>query len=247
MLKITLKNIVRKCFEKAGYSLSKYTEDSFSLQKKFCISRSPIIFDVGAHVGEVASIYRKLFPTAAIHCFEPFPDSFEVLSKNKKNDSLTFCHQVAVSNINGTAQFNSNIGNATNSLLATDQSNANAYWGSGLLETKKQIVVETIKIDDFCQKNSIAHLDILKMDVQGAEYSALYGANFMLSNQKIALIYLELIICPTYEGQKKLHEYLALFETHRYVLLDFFNPVRKGNKLLQVDAIFINEQASKEI
>jgi len=46
------------------------------------------------------------------------------------------------------------------------------------------------------------------MDVQGAEFSVLEGANDMLASQKISLIYTELIMCPTYKGQHKLHEYL---------------------------------------
>jgi hypothetical protein len=37
---------------------------------------SPTIFDVGAHHGESIKRYKKLFPSAAIHSFEPDVENF---------------------------------------------------------------------------------------------------------------------------------------------------------------------------
>ena len=37
------------------------------------------IFDIGANVGKKSKLFRRLFPEATIHSFEPLPDCFEKL------------------------------------------------------------------------------------------------------------------------------------------------------------------------
>jgi FkbM family methyltransferase len=167
--------------------------------------REPVVLDIGAHIGEVAKTYRERFPLASIHCFEPFPQSFQILSKSIEEDRRTFCYNTAVSENKGTAILNANLSSATNSLLTTDERGA-SFWGGGLLDTTSQVEVSTTTVDKFCREAGISHIDILKMDVQGAEFSVLVGAKDMLANQKISLIYTELIMCPTYKGQHKLQE-----------------------------------------
>lgn len=78
------------------------------------------------------------------------------------------------------------------------------------------------------------------MDVQGAEYKVLDGARQMLTQQRVSLIYMEIIICPTYREQRKFHDYLANLDSLGYELLDLFSPVRAQGKLIQVDAIFLS-------
>ena len=107
-----------------------------------------------------------------------------------------------------------------------------------MLDTTSQIEVRTTTIDTFCTETRISNIDILKMDVQGAEFSVLEGAHDMLASQKISLIYTELIMCPTYKGQHSLHEYLSFLASFGYDFLDFFNPVRNHNQLIQADVLF---------
>ena len=41
----------------------------------------PVVFDVGAHVGESVLFLRRLFPASVIHSFEPSIDSFSTLER----------------------------------------------------------------------------------------------------------------------------------------------------------------------
>ena len=41
----------------------------------------PIIFDVGAHQGESAVFFKKIFPISILYSFEPDPENFLVLEK----------------------------------------------------------------------------------------------------------------------------------------------------------------------
>ena len=222
-----------------GITTSQSPIDAFTVQSNLIATKEPVIFDVGAHLGEVAKTYRTRFPVASIHCFEPSPQSFQELRRRAERDLRTSCHQIALSDRKGKALLNENASSATNSLLTTD-SRGSSFWGEGLLETTARTEVPTTTLDTFCGENRIPHIDILKLDVQAAEFSVLVGAADMLASQRISLVYCELIMCPTYYDQHKLHEYLALLDSRGYELLDFFNPVRRGSQLLQTDVIFLS-------
>lgn len=243
------KNAIQKIFNHFGYQLSRKTNsrsDSFTVQSDLVTVQEPIIFDIGAHLGNVAKRYRERFSLASIYCFEPFPESFQMLLKNVGSDTRIFCYNKAVSASEGTAALNVNLSAVTNSLLTTDKRGA-SIWGEGILDTISQIEVSTTTVDIFCREAGISNVDILKMDVQGEEYSVLKGAIDMLANQRISLIYSELIIGPTYEGQHKLHEYLSFLDSFGYDFLDFYNPVRSRNQLIQADLIFLSSSFKKEI
>ena len=47
-----------------------------------------------------------------------------------------------------------------------------------------------------------------------------------------------MIIAPTYENQPKMHEYFSFLYDLDYQLVDLYDLVRRGNKLLQMDCLF---------
>ena len=120
-----------------------------------------------------------------------------------------------------------------------------SFWGEGKLDTMSQIEVNTTTIDIFCREAGISAGDILKMDVQGGEFSVLLGAKDLLSTQGVSLIYTELIMCPTYKEQHKLYEYLSLLDSFGYDFLDFFNPVWRHKQLIQADMVFLSSKFKK--
>ena len=248
-MKAKLKAGINQIFQRLGYQISRIGTaaiDVFTLQSQLIKAEKPVIFDLGAHVGGVTKVYLEQFPHASIYCFEPFPEAFQRLSNNTKDDVGVRCFETAVSEAQGTAVFNSNLSAATNSLLPTDERGA-SFWGEGLLQTSSQFEVNTTTLDAFCSEQDIAHIDILKIDVQGAEFSVLKGAGGMLKKQQISLIYTELIMCPTYKGQHKLHEYLSYLDSLGYEFLDFFNQVRSQNQLIQADVVFLSTEYKKSI
>lgn len=221
--------------------------DPFIVKKKALLNGSAsVIFDVGAHTGSVAKQYRQSFPEAWIHCFEPFPQSFEQLKANLTADPRIQCHSLALSDETGTAVFHGNSSTATNSLLPTDAT-GHLYWGEGLLETKGTEFVQTMTLDEFISSRSIGAIDVLKLDVQGAEFRVLSGARKTLSAQQIRLIYFEMIFCPTYRGQRAFSEYLLMLEAFGYRFLDFYNGIRKHNQLIQADVIFVNSEVNESL
>lgn len=127
--------------------------DAFKIQKRLIAKNKPIIFDIGAYHGEVTKMYRGLFPNSLIHCFEPFPASYDVLCENIKNDQHSFPHSTAVSDKEGKVYLNCNSEPATNSLLKTDEI-ANSFWGVELFKTLSKVEVFTTTLDLFCKKEA---------------------------------------------------------------------------------------------
>jgi len=242
-----LKQIVRSVFGLFGLRVGwkRSNLDAYGVQRKVIERDDPVIFDIGAHVGSITDLYRSMFPLASISSFEPFPKSFETLRHNTSGDARTHVYNLAISDEPGVLTLNSNSSSATNSLLPTN-SRGSSYWGEHVLETLAPVEVEATTIDAFCREHGISWIDILKLDIQGAEFLALAGAHDMLSSASVSLVYMELILAPTYEGQRTLQHYLQLFEGYGYQLLDLYHPIKRGMRLIQADLIFLSAQKMDE-
>ena len=113
-------------------------------------------------------------------------------------------------------------------------------WGKGLLETIGTVDVEMTTLDNFVDENNIKKIDILKMDVQGAEFMVLNGAKKTFEKGIVNMIYTEIIMLPTYEGQIPFDETIKLIRSFGFELYNFFNyNLTDAGQLRQVDAIFI--------
>lgn len=51
--------------------------------------------------------------------------------------------------------------------------------------------VEIITLDDYCRRNKIDHIDLVKMDIEGGEFEALLGTQELLRAHAIDCIFLE--------------------------------------------------------
>ena len=60
------------------------------------------------------------------------------------------------------------------------------------IQDYEEIEVQTQQIDNFCKLNNIERIDLLKLDTDGTEYEILLGAEKLLSEGKIGLIYTEI-------------------------------------------------------
>jgi FkbM family methyltransferase len=158
-----------------------------------------LILDVGAHSGAVSRIYRDLFPKATMYAFEPSPEAFKLLKRNFDGDRQFHAHQIALCDSEGGAELNINQSSFTNSLLPTDP-DVPMVWRSAVT-TEKTITTRTQTLDAFCNEHQIGSIDILKLDVQGAEKKVLAGAKHLLNRRAIKTVYLEMIVAPTYVGQ----------------------------------------------
>ncbi len=122
--------------------------------------------DVGCHKGEILDLFLKYAPEGRHFAFEPLPSFFQSLLKKYEGRNVSL-HNYALSNKAGETEF-------------TFVKNNPAY--SGFLERdydKKVVELEKIKVrmaelDMIIPQN--IRVDLIKIDVEGAELQVLQGA-----------------------------------------------------------------------
>lgn len=198
---------------------------------------SPIILDVGAHIGQTAKNYVNLFEKPSIYSFEPTSESFEELSENTKGLSNVEIFNFALGDKNEHGEIQLNRSSATNSLFATSKQ-AYEYWPKGKVQTHSTEKKEIRRLDDLDFIAALDRVDILKLDTQGSEYMVIEGATHTLKKTK--LIYTEIIVKPCYSGQKHFDELLRIYRLKNFELFNLYNPNTWNGELRQLDAIFLN-------
>ncbi|MHC4118273.1 MAG: FkbM family methyltransferase [Planctomycetota bacterium] len=214
-------------------------QDAFLVQKLLLGDTGRLtIFDVGAYVGKVAMIYRDMFPEAVIRCFEPFPDSFEQLNRIADGEFIR-PYQIALCEAEGKANLQIDSDNSCNSLLPRPTVEVKYYPQNS--QNIGHIEVKTQSLDAFCDKEGIAEIDILKLDVEGAELKVLRGASERLKSERIGLIYAEVMFVPHYGGGCLFHEVSGFLSQHGYTLLNLYDLRRAQNGQLRWgNAIFLS-------
>jgi FkbM family methyltransferase len=152
-----MKNIINKCLSQFGVELhgagymkklrnSDIHKSEWDAQRQLLNGKADIIFDVGANRGETALRYKDIFPAAAIHAFEPFPESCEKFLENHKFNSNVVLNKIALSSNIGKTKFNVNSSVDTNSLLRSKNIGANSDRSC---RTLGQIEIQTDTLDQY--------------------------------------------------------------------------------------------------
>lgn len=137
-----------------------YTKKFYSFET---IKTQPVIFDVGALIGETVLYFKEQFPMAKIIAFEPSPRSYSLLKKNVSQNKLK-----DVQIINAAVA-----GKAGKMNFYTSKSEFNP-WGRGdsLNQNKfnnktesKIVPVSVVKLSSYIKDK----VDLLKLDIEGSE------------------------------------------------------------------------------
>lgn len=174
-----------------------------------------MIFDVGANTGQSASELQDIFPQAALHSFEPIGKSFEALVGNCGAKDGFRAHNMALGSRSGSAVMRS---------TGTSTANRLIIGASGSGEN-----TETVKIeagDDFCLKEGISHIDILKIDAEGHDMEVIRGFMGMLCSSQIDLVQVECSLSPANKQHVAFEHFKVLFEALNYRLFGLFSQKR---------------------
>jgi FkbM family methyltransferase len=142
---------------------------------------SGTIFDIGANIGEwSASVLRRCAkPGIRLHAFEPCAATYAQLRANV-NDPRFLPVQFACSDHSGTATINIvGIGTGRNSLVG------------GLEGQAGSEIVNLTTVDEYCSRNRIASVDLIKIDAEGHDLAVMNGARGMLAAKAISALQFE--------------------------------------------------------
>lgn len=220
-----LKKTINLILSRFGYKFSRINqrEDILTLTKYIIKKKTPIIFDIGTHKGETLKKFKKLYPSAILHCFEPIKLSFEELIK-KYSSKNVFFNNFALGSRTQKKLFYQYKKADTSSFFSVNKKNkwlkiASARANvdkSKFLERKYKVSIS--KLDEYTKKNKIKFIDILKIDTQGYELEVLKGSLKLIKNKKINCIILEIILSNTYNKNFTFFDIEKILITNNYRL-----------------------------
>ena len=194
-----------------------------------------VLVDVGAHDGWYAKRAALYFPLKRSILVEPLPSNAEGLRKLDLPGMKVV--EAAMADKKGRAKFTISRTAQASSLLEMSPGMTEAYQLDMSGQGEIEVAIGTL--DALCEEEKIEHIDLLKVDVQGAEKLLLAGAKNTLRRTKYLQI--EMLFVEHYRGCALFHELDELCRAAGFELcrLGDFSNDPKG-RLLQGDAIYRN-------
>jgi len=149
------------------------------------------VFDVGANVGELTLLFSRFAGSSGkIHAFEASRAAFQRLeivcrAANRRNVTL---NHLALADKKGSIRLH---------VYDDDYLSFNTQAVRKIEEYGRDVnpveieKVAAATVDDYCEENGIEQIDLLKIDVEGAEAQVMRGARKMLESGRVKCLTFE--------------------------------------------------------
>ena len=191
--------------------------------------RTALVVDIGANEGKFSAGLLGIAPEARIIAIEPAPEPLERLRARLGDNPNVEILDVAVSRESGTASFHLTA-HDHNSSLRSPRSESRETIGVGF-SVLEDLQVRTVTLDDLLGDREV---DVLKIDVQGAEMDVLQGGERTLARTRAVL--LEMNFFSQYEGDTTFNALHAEMVRRNFELVNVSPPLTTANGT----AIFID-------
>jgi FkbM family methyltransferase len=138
------------------------------------------VIDIGANIGYFTLLFARLVgPTGRVFAFEPEPTNFDLLRMNVELNGYSNVTLIpkAVSDISGTGRL----------YLAKHKGDGRIFDSH---DGRESIPIDTVRLDDFFHGYQRS-IDLIKVDIQGAEPAALRGMTKLIERHPQVRIILE--------------------------------------------------------
>lgn len=207
---------------RSAYFLGFYEREVTIWALEFFRTKQPqMIFDVGANFGYLAYLALSQIKNPQIYAFEPDPNNYIWLKNNfellKVSEQIKI-ETLAVSDRVGSVRFTPSNPNSHENLWAGMNFKKEASVG--------EIEVPSISLDQFCMDKKITQVDLVKMDIEGAEGFAVDGMREGLKTKMYKNILLELH--PQFlSGEHSSEKIIGRFLEQGYKGFHFVSPFAK--------------------
>ncbi|GAB3195578.1 FkbM family methyltransferase [Pontibacter aydingkolensis] len=181
--------------------------EEFNLIKAYVRPHDQIV-DIGTNMGFYSIWMSKFLTSGNVHSFEPDHMNYNRLIKNIELNSLNdviIANNTALSNLSGLMNFT----------IGLDGENHIAQS-----EESESILVETLTLDSYADKNNLSNFSYVKIDVEGFEKDVLEGARNLLAHQRIDIIQLEINDSLKNSGTSVV-ELLEQLQNYNYILCNY--------------------------
>ena len=195
------------------------------------------VIDVGANVGQYATLLRLIGFTGTILSFEPSPDTFEELVKASASDSKWHAFQCALGSKASTATLNRmklSVFNSFREPSTRDTKMAEPY--NQIVDT---VEVQVERLDEvFPRLRDRFNIErpFLKTDTQGFDLEVFDGASGIHS--ELAGVQCELAVQRLYEGVAPWTEALNVYGNAGFELAGIFSVLPRESVLVECDCFF---------
>lgn len=176
-----------------------FADENYKFQTN---SLNPIIYDCGANIGVSCLYFNKNYPKSKIKAFEADPNIAKILKENLEKNN---CADIEV--INKAIWINND--GIELSLEGAD--------GASIYSKVNVTKVPSVRLKDLIENEN--KIDMLKIDIEGAEYDVLLDCRNSLSNVENVFIEYHSFT----ETSQKLSEILQILEVNNFRY--FINPV----------------------
>ena len=251
MQNATLERLVRNLWHpdplQLRYELEEIVERRTYLQHGVTVRVGDLVLDVGANVGAAAAFFATECGAAPVHCFEPVRPIFDVLSENLAGFPMCEPHPYGLSSHPGRAEITfyprnwamsgsyadpeSDRSDVRAAMLNMGASEAEADEAlRGRFESER-LECELRTVSGFLRGRSIDRVDLVKIDVEGAEREVLDGiddAHWPLIRQAAVEVH---------GGGSHLHGIVALLKGHGFKVIVAEDPPMRGTTIRMLYAV----------
>lgn len=188
------------------------------------IIKPNIILDIGANIGEWNTIIKQIFPDSRIISFEANRECEHHLKS--KNLEYKIC---LLGDEKKEVVFFSTKMDKTSTGCSIYRENTDFFNDSNLVEHKLQME----KLDDILELDEI---DLIKIDVQGAELDVLRGAKNIMNKTKF--IILEVSMIEYNKNSPLFADVIEFMNKSNFIVVDILDIHYKDNVCIQCDILF---------
>jgi FkbM family methyltransferase len=159
-----------------GLLLERYESETTRFFKRH-LKEGMIVIDVGANFGYYTRLAAKrVGKTGHVYAFEADKENFEYLAQNTKKFPNITSYNTAVTDHTGIVDFFHFTGESASGVHSMLQA-----------EGTERRQIEGISLDDFLVRENISQIDMLKIDVEGAEPQVFAGMRQLLTKKPIVI------------------------------------------------------------
>ncbi|MEY2573897.1 MAG: hypothetical protein QOJ87_2110 [Verrucomicrobiota bacterium] len=193
------------------------------------------VIDAGANRGAFTDAFLRLHQPERIVLVEAIPELTMMLDEKYSGDARITVVAAALSDRNGEAAFEINRSQASSSLLSIDP--RNSKWFGRDLSVASSITVPTVTLPELMARQGLDSVDLLKLDLQGAERLVLTGGAEALD--QVRVIYTEVFFERLYDGAWLFWELNEFLSGRSFKLCGLSNIVHAADgDLVQANATF---------
>lgn len=138
------------------------------------VKKGDVVLDIGACIGYYTLIFAKLVgENGKVFAFEPDPNNFALLKKNAE-----------INDYQNIILVNKAVSNETwITKLYLSKNNIKSHKIHKFKSSNKFIEIESVSLDDYF-KDYKRNINLIKMDIEGAEFHAIEGMSLILQKNK---------------------------------------------------------------